>query len=171
MSTQTQQVPVSPKALGMLFGFTHGVFRQNTAGVTHEDSLRQPQPSGNCINWVGGHLVSSRQGLLALLGAAPTWTQAEQDFYKRGSAPVTAAAGAMAWERIAADMDASQEALLGALSKLTAEQLLAPLPPEKNPFKVDCFGENLAIFQFHESYHVGQLGVLRRLLGRPGAIK
>lgn len=171
MSTQTQQLPVSPKTLGMLFRFTHGVFRQNTAGVTQEESLRQPQPAGNCINWVGGHLVSSRQGLLASLGVAPTWTQAERDYYKRGSAPVTGAAGTIAWERIAADMDASQEALLGVIANLDTERLLSALPPEGNPFQVDSLGENIAIFHFHESYHVGQLGVLRRLVGKPGAIK
>ena len=76
----------------------------------------------------------------------------------------------MAWERIVADFEASQTVLLATLEGLSTEDLLAPLPAEKNPFRVDCMAEQLAVFSFHESYHVGQLGLLRRLLGKKGAI-
>jgi uncharacterized damage-inducible protein DinB len=31
--------------------------------------------------------------------------------------------------------------------------------------------EALAVLQFHEAYHAGQVGLLRRLLGKPGVIK
>jgi hypothetical protein len=46
---------------------------------------------------------------------------------------------------------------------LSAKELAAP-----------CRGrtvcETLAILQFHEAYHVGQAGVLRRIAGKQGAI-
>lgn len=32
-------------------------------------------------------------------------------------------------------------------------------------------GERLAFLQFHESYHAGQVGLLRRLLGKDGVIR
>ena len=35
----------------------HEIMRQQTADLDHTDSLLQPQPGGNCLNWVMGHLV------------------------------------------------------------------------------------------------------------------
>ena len=33
------------------------VVKRNLEGLTHEESLVQPQPGGNCLNWIVGHLV------------------------------------------------------------------------------------------------------------------
>ena len=38
------------------------------------------------------------------------------------------------------------------------------------PLEKDTLGWRLAFLQFHEAYHAGQLGLLRRLLGKDGAI-
>ncbi len=38
-------------------GNTGGVVRRNIEGVTHEASLRHPEPGGNSMNWVVGHLL------------------------------------------------------------------------------------------------------------------
>jgi len=32
-------------------------------------------------------------------------------------------------------------------------------------------GNQLAFFQFHEAYHAGQVGLLRRLAGKEGALR
>jgi len=32
-------------------------------------------------------------------------------------------------------------------------------------------GSKLAVLQFHEAYHAGQLGLLRRIAGKKGAIQ
>jgi hypothetical protein len=170
MTTQAGTLPMNTKAITMLFEFTHGVFRRNVEGVTHEESLRAPQPGGNCMNWVGGHLVHTRDAILQMLGAAPIGSPAERERYARGSAPIRDASEAMAWDRIVRTFDSQQEALRAAFAGLTPERLAAPLPAERNPFQVDSVAEQLAVFSFHESYHVGQLGVLRRLCGKPGAI-
>lgn len=170
MSTEAPAIPVSPKTLGTLFEFTYAVFRRNTEGITHEESLKAPSPGGNCINWVGGHIVSVRLGMLEMLGVPPLWSPEHRERYRRGSAPLTNEAEALPWERILADLDTSQERLRSALAALTPERLVAPLPADRNPFGVDSFGDQLGLFHFHEAYHVGQLGVLRRLAGKPGAI-
>jgi uncharacterized damage-inducible protein DinB len=31
--------------------------------------------------------------------------------------------------------------------------------------------EKLAFLQFHEAYHAGQIAILRRMAGKPGAIR
>jgi hypothetical protein len=170
MIKQTDTVPMNAKAIAMLFEFTHGVFHRNIEAVTHEESLRSPQPGGNCINWVGGHVVATRDAMLALLGTRPVGSPAERERYKRGSPPVRDASEALAWDRIVHTFDAQQDALRAAFAALTPERLAAALPEGANPFQVDSLAEQLALFSFHESYHVGQLGILRRLCGKPGAI-
>jgi hypothetical protein len=171
MTTQTTTLPVSAKTLGTLFEFTYQVFRRNTEGITHEESLRLPQPGGNCMNWVGGHVVAVRDGLLASLGQTRVWSAAEQSIYGRKSPTLTDPATALPWERIVQDLEKTQERLRAGVAALTTERLASPMPAENNPFGVDSVGDSLAVFTFHESYHVGQLGILRRLAGKPGAIR
>jgi uncharacterized damage-inducible protein DinB len=35
----------------------------------------------------------------------------------------------------------------------------------------ETVGDQLAFLQFHEAYHIGQAGLLRRLAGKDGAIR
>lgn len=171
MTTQTSALPVSAKTLGTLFEFTYQVFRRNTEGITHDESVQLPQPSGNSMNWVGGHVVATRDGLLQTLGQEPVWSASEQERYGRRSPPLIDPAKALPWEQILQDLATTQERLRVGLGTITSERLASPMPAEQNPFGVDTLGDMLAVFTFHESYHVGQLGILRRLYGKPGAIR
>ena len=51
--------------------FTRNVVRLNLEGISHEQSLIQPQPAGNCSNWVVGHLVTIYNKVLPLLEQTP----------------------------------------------------------------------------------------------------
>jgi hypothetical protein len=44
------------------------VVRLNAEGISQKDSLIQPPPAGNCLNWVIGHLVVAYQSAFPLLG-------------------------------------------------------------------------------------------------------
>jgi len=164
------QLPIASSTLTRLFEFSYNVTRTNAEGLDHEDSLRQPQPGGNCLNWVLGHIICSRHEMLVLLGESPFWSEAQTKTYQRGSDPIVDASAALPFERLLADFDRTQEILRQTLAALTPEQLSAPLPADRNPFRLDSVGEMLAAFSFHESYHAGQTGILRRLVGREGAI-
>jgi uncharacterized damage-inducible protein DinB len=59
-------------------------------------------------------------------------------------------------------LEASQERLL---SGLEDEEILSHETGEST------LGSKLFTFNFHESYHAGQLGILRRMLGKEGAIR
>jgi hypothetical protein len=43
------------------------IVKQQTNGLTHSDSLLQPQPGGNCLNWVMGHLVVNLVDILKVI--------------------------------------------------------------------------------------------------------
>lgn len=171
MSSETKQAPNPAGLLALQFGFTNGVFHQNTEGVTHEESLVAPKPAGNCMNWVLAHLLVARNSALAMLGEGPVGSPAKLERFARGSKPLTDAAEALDWEEMREAWNAAQEKIQAGLGKITDEQLAAPLPEDRNPFRLANVGEMFTVLAFHETYHIGQLGVIRRTIGKEGAIR
>jgi uncharacterized damage-inducible protein DinB len=156
--------------LKRLYSLTHGVVVRNVVDVTDEQSMHCPEPGGNCLNWVVGHIVASRGGILKTLGAEPVWTSEDSAPYVRGSAALRDPSKARRFASILADLDESQSRILRALDT-TSEGALAAKPAADRPaFNATSVGELLAFAHFHESYHAGQTGLLRRLLGKAGAI-
>ncbi|NNE44720.1 MAG: hypothetical protein HKN12_10955, partial [Gemmatimonadetes bacterium] len=105
MST-TQTPPVSGATLTRVFEFTYNVIKQNASGFTHEDSLQEPKAAGNPLNWVVGHIVATRNHLLATVGEKPFWSEAEIAKYDRGSKPYADGWQALPLEKLLADLDA-----------------------------------------------------------------
>lgn len=165
--------PISTANLDLLvaqLGFTHLAIKANTAGLLHPDSLVQPAPGGNCLNWVLGHMLVARNELMEYLGLEPLWDSQQRASYKRAGPPLTDPDKAMAFERLLADLDATQEALTEALRRLPVQRLAeeAAFSPTADP--QETVGSLIAGFVFHDAYHAGQVGLLRRIAGREGAI-
>ena len=59
------------KTIAYQFGLTSYVLEKNVAGVSHQESLINPDPGGSCLNWVVGHLTLSRNRALRLFGQEP----------------------------------------------------------------------------------------------------
>jgi hypothetical protein len=150
-------------------GMIRAVVGMNIEGITHEESLIQPQPNGNTLNWVLGHLVCIYNKALPLLGQEPVMDAGRLAHYDRGSAPLDPAKAldlhelAAAWAQVADRVDAG----LGELSGDTLDRP-APFSPSGNPDETVRSLINTLLF--HHSYHAGQLGLLRRIAGKPGAI-
>jgi uncharacterized damage-inducible protein DinB len=147
----------------------HQVVKTNIGEITHEESLKQPAPAGNCANWVLAHLVSTRSEFLRGLGGTPVWNEEDCRRYGRHSAPVTSEADAKPLEEIWKAYDQSQERLLEALKRLTPEKLREPLPAGLKDVPFDSMSTLIAFLGMHDAYHTGQTGVLRRLLGKAPA--
>jgi uncharacterized damage-inducible protein DinB len=150
-------------AIGRQFVMNHWATHANLQGISHQESLVHPHPGGNCLNWVLGHVVATRNVLLTTLGEAPIWTDAEAEAYQRGARTPLSPVNARALEDIVTAYNASQEAIVSRVSALTETDL-------SRPHQGQTLGAWVAGVSFHESYHVGQLGLLRRLLGKVGAI-
>lgn len=164
-------------AASELEGFRHMarltdiVLHANVAGVSQAESLAHPEPAGNCLNWVVGHIVCVGNKALPVFGQAPVVEPSSLDRYDRGSAPITDAADAMdigelmgIWEQVVPRVDAG-------LAALPVEALGQPAPfsPSGNPD--ETVGSLIATVIFHQAYHSGQTGVLRRVSGKEGAVK
>ncbi len=152
-------------------GMIRDVVRINVAGVTHEDSLIQPVPGGNCLNWVMGHLLGVYNGVLPLLGQEPVMGEADLKRYARGAPALRTPADALDLGELLAAWDKAIQRLDAGLAGLDAEALdrLAPRSPSGNPN--ETIRSLLSTIFFHQAYHAGQTGVLRRITGREGAIR
>jgi len=147
----------------------HKVLHINCEGLSQQDSLVQPEPAGNCLNWVVGHMVNVQDKIIGMLGGQPVMGDALAR-YERGSAPLTDAAQALPLDELLAAWDESATRLDAGLAGLTPEVLDRQVPdsPSKNPD--ETVRTLLGSVMFHQGYHAGQTGLLRRIAGKPGAI-
>jgi hypothetical protein len=153
-------------------GGVNRTVKVNLGGITHEESLIQPEPGGNCINWVLGHLLSIYNQALPLLGQQQVLDQATITRYARGSDPITASAEASRFEELLTAWDETVKRVDAGLAGLTPEALDRPAPQGSGPSEPgDKVRDTLGVLMFHQGYHAGQTGVLRRLVGKAGAIK
>lgn len=158
---------MDPKTLAYHFSVGTFVFRRNLDGVTHEDSLRLPHAGGNTLNWIVGHIVRTRNQALGLLGAKPPFDDAEFVVY---SADGFDPARALPLDELKRRFDVLGPALAGALARTTPEDLSSAAPFSPTGNASETVGSLLAGIAFHEAYHLGQTGLSRRLLGKPGAL-
>ena len=154
-----------PKGMLKEFQRNYRIILRQTNGLTHSDSLLQLPFRGNCLNWVLGHIVEERQQVLALLGLPLIWKDKEIARYKTDSEPVTPenAATALPLEKLLADLKKIQSALDESLGAVEPGELDKETESEGHTLPL---GEWIAGFLWHETYHTGQLEILRQLAGK-----
>lgn len=149
--------------LRKLYEIAHRATHLNLEGIEHEQSLVAPE-AGNTLNWVLGHMVATRNAMLALLGEEPIWDEKRALLYSGAPEGGWSPERALPLATIVTDLDRSQERIMSGLERLSDEAL-------EEPRGNGTLAYRLGFLHFHESYHVGQIGLLRRLLGKPGVIK
>ena len=149
---------------------THQVVHLNVDGVSQEESLIQPAGGGNCLNWVVGHLVAIYDQALPVLGKEPVREKGELKRSDRGSPPLRDPAEARELGELMAAWDEASRRFDAGLAGLPAEVLDRPVPhsPAGNPD--ETVRSLLGTILFHQAYHAGQTGLLRRIAGKEGAI-
>lgn len=157
--------------LKMQLQAAHGIFQVNTDDVSHEESLYQPTESGNCLNWIAGHLVTAYNSLLPSLGEELVWDEERTEIYRRGTNPLDDPAIAVDFVEIKEAFSGSHERIMRGIERLAPERWseAAPYSPGNNPD--ETLGTLLHLIAFHQAYHVGQLGLGRRLLGKSGGVQ
>ena len=148
--------------------FIHHVVKLNTEHIDHAESLLSPVGGGNSFNWVLGHMVYSRNESMLFLNRAPLFPKEALELYR--DAPLTETRRAIEFEALLSQYEQLKNPFIEGLRKLTDKELSKPVPDEIKD-SADSIGMLIARIVFHEAYHAGQLGLLRRITGRAGAIR
>ncbi|MDX1501240.1 MAG: DinB family protein [Thermoanaerobaculia bacterium] len=119
--------------------------------------------AGSSIAYLTGHLCSSRYGLLKTLGAAED--NPYQELFGLGAGSRDGSAYPPLPE-LAAGWDDTAARLHEALESVTDERARQP-GAENLPTGDRTLRGQLAFIAWHESYHVGQIGLLRTEMGYP----
>ncbi len=122
--------------------------------------------TGHDARWIVGHLSAIRARCLGMMGL-PARVEPWHAAVGRGTRP----------EQVPDDVDGpallaafhtAHRAMVGRWDALTASDLQQPLG-RTLPDGSDTHGGALRFLAWHEAYHLGQLGLIRRLVGKPGA--
>ena len=148
------------------FERTTYIVNAQAEGLAHADSLLQPQPRGNCFNWVLGHIVDNRDRALVMFGETAVLSTEEATLYCRGSKPITDGDTAVPLVRLLTDFNDQHGRIIAALGQIGDSRFAEVINAEKG----STFGDRLAFLHWHETYHVGQLELLRQLAGTDDAI-
>ena len=158
--------------LAQMYEFSYGAIKRNLDDVTNEDSLVQPPGAGNCLNWVLGHIVVARNTILSLAGGTPVVGDDVAAYYRRGSEPLRLGDKVPDLATLRGLLSDTQQQLVPALAALSDEALAQPVPEQmRRPPLTGSVADALIRLHYHEGYHNGQMGLLRRLAGKEGAIK
>ncbi len=158
--------------IASMYEFSYGAIKRNLDDVTNEESLVQPPGAGNCLNWVLGHIVSARNTALKLAGVAPMVGEDVAAHYRRGSEPLQRGEKVPDLATLRGLLSDTQHQLVPALAALSDEALTQPVPEAmRRPPLTGSVADALLRLHYHEGYHNGQIGLLRRLAGKEGAIK
>ena len=156
---------IDASGLNMILQRNFGVIQRQIKDITHEQSLMQPPFRGNCMNWVLGHLVMSRQRILIMTNQPTVWTQEQCNRYERGSEPIVDDSEALPFDKIAADLLTSQQRILAWLENAKPEDLDVEIIPHNIPADAAPIWDWMEFLLWHEAYHLGNLELQRQLAG------
>ena len=148
---------ISRKMIITIYDYSYYLVTQQIEGISHQDSLTQPLLGGNCLNWILGHIITSRCNILAMLDVAPVWDFSRCRPYIPGSDPIKSGDEVEDLNNMVVDLEKTQELLLEAIQLLTEDKLL-------DISEDQTIAEQLAGYGVHEAYHAGELTLLRQTI-------
>lgn len=131
--------------------------------ISDEESNIQFAENLNPIKWVAGHLTDARMTIFGIVSGNPINENYKKHFGKGTSNKLDDTYPTI--EQIKVDWLYISYELKNILQNLSEEKLLS-----KPPFQTSIPDETLlgliAYFAIHESFHIGQISVLRKLIGK-----
>ncbi len=140
------------------------ILSEQTAGLSHADSLRQPHPGGNCLNWVLGHLVVNLVEILNIINGELPSNLPDLKRYRINSEPIRGEAeGVHQMKTLIESYHQLTEIIINRLAQMND----ADFDDEIDFWQGKKRRGYVAFFYFfHNTYHIGQLEQLRNLAGK-----
>jgi hypothetical protein len=146
--------------LEIIFNLNTRLFNNTLAGITEEQSEERISGHSNSFKWIATHTVWARYNTLMFLGkpAQNPYPGLFDNFKAYDTADKYPTL-----EEIKREWQKASELLKEALSSISEETLAAD-SPLKSPIGDNTMGGTVAFLAQHESYDIGQLGLLKKYL-------
>jgi len=152
--------------VSFIFSLNDSLADRAFIGVAPDDLWKRPTPNTNGMLWIFGHMAAVRARMLGALGEE--FDPGLGDAFGRGAALQDVSAYPSREKINEASREVNRR-LFAKLATLTEADLSKPAQGPR-PNAVQTVGEQIAFFALHDSYHVGQLGYVRKALGLPGVV-
>jgi uncharacterized damage-inducible protein DinB len=132
-----------------------------TRDLTDAVARRQARgDDGASIAWVIGHLLHYRYDLMKVLGASQ-----DSPFKEKFTGNATDGADYPTIGELMESWSEVSQQTLAVVKAATDAQIEATLPSDGGPHAERRVLDTLVFFTWHEAYHMGQLGTLRKQFG------
>ena len=151
-------------ALSHLYHVNDGMLDRCVGDFQPDDWLVR-DPAGHDARWISGHVTVYRKRVMPMMGLtarSDDWDVA----FQRGTLP-DAVPAALDGAMIVRAFHEAHQAMVPHWETITEADLHNPLG-RSLPDGGTTIGAGLRFLLWHETYHLGQLGLLRRLVGKPG---
>ena len=155
-ATQTIVRPIAE-----MFRLQTKLFHNVTKDITEDHAGHRFMEVTNHMAWITGHLVSTRFSLGTLLGMP--YREPFPELFARGKG-LDETIKYPSFRELIKDWDAISDPLVSRIENLKEWELEAeaPVPSPMTPINQTLMGFIMFIAH-HEAYHIGQLGLARRL--------
>ena len=153
----------STAALKAQFDLQTRLFNNATEGITEDESGARKSEHINNMKWIAGHLLNTRLGNLSKVAGLTPDESYHAQFGRGNSYDPNATYPPI--DEIKAKWEATAAGISNGISNIP-EEVLATKSPVQTPIADDTMLGLAAFLVSHESYHIGQLGMLRKMRGK-----
>ncbi|MCJ7694277.1 MAG: DinB family protein [Anaerolineaceae bacterium] len=140
------------------------IIHLQTKDLTQSNTLIQPQPGGNCMNWVLGHLLDGLISILKVLNGKIPENLPDLERYQRESSPILEdESGVLSLDLLLKYLDRVNVRVIECLVSMDEADLDQEIELWSRKVKR---GWAAFFYHFHYTYHLGQLEYLRNLAGK-----
>lgn len=143
------------------FEMTRGFFIKNIESITPEQASVQPEGFNNTIHWHIGHVLTvAEQFMMGYPKKSQHLPENYIELFSNGTRPAEWSGDVPSVEVLAQQLKEQ----LGRIKEVPAEILNKNL---KTPFLgLETFGELANMALFHESYHLGQIHAMKKVINK-----
>ena len=142
------------------------LYKQALVGLSEEELHRRPSTNSSSMLFVAGHMAGSRCLIAELAGleCENPWKR----LFRRGSS-MKAPSNYPSVVEVVSLWDNVTSMLKSGLAEVTVSKLAEPCPVDF-PFRNKSTLGGIAFLFYHETYHIGQMGYLRKWLGHESLV-
>jgi len=154
---------MSAAALKAQFDLHTRLFNNVTEGLSDAESNVRSNEHINNVKWVAGHMLNTRLGNMSKIAGQPVDESYAAQFGRGVALDTTAQYPPI--EEITKKWNEISPAISAGIGNIP-EEILASKSPVQAPIADDTMLGLASFLVSHEAYHLGQLGILRKLSGK-----